>query len=50
LHLSNRSKIVFETSISDDSLKSIFPLHWWEGIKGRGKIVGGKYPFYSPPP
>jgi ribosomal protein L34 len=23
----------------DDLVKSLFPLPWWEGIKGRGKIT-----------
>jgi hypothetical protein len=35
---------------ADDSVKSLFPLSWWEGIKGRGKITKGKYEVYSPPP
>jgi hypothetical protein len=25
----------------DELVKSIFPLPWWEGIKGRGNITGG---------
>jgi hypothetical protein len=28
---------------SDESVKSLFPLPWWEGIKGRGKIIAAKY-------
>jgi hypothetical protein len=26
----------------DELVKSQFPLPWWEGIKGRGKIIVGK--------
>jgi hypothetical protein len=34
----------------DELAKNHFPLPWWEGIKGRGKITGRRYYFYHPRP
>jgi hypothetical protein len=37
----NEVWIIFGTKLTFNELvKSHFPLLWWEGIKGRGKITG----------
>jgi hypothetical protein len=30
-----------QAQLGNEANESHFPLPWWEGIKGRGKIAGG---------
>jgi hypothetical protein len=51
----NEVWIIFGTKLTFDELvESHFPLIWWEGIKGRGKITGWRcklfHPHPNPPP